>query len=318
MQESATLAASFRSTKVESTSDTAVCARVRLMASSVRNRSPRHARHPLLLLVHRAPFRPDKGDRIRSHHLLRHLAARYRVHLGAFVDDPEEWRRSGEIARFCASAELRPLSPRWAELRSLRGFLDGRPLTLPYFADARMSRWVASVVERERIERAVVFCSSMAPYVDGPRFAGLRRIVDFVDVDSEKWRARAERARGPMRRIWLREARRLLDYERAVASRFARSFFVTAEEAALFRRLAPESGAKIDHYENGVDVAAFDPALPFPSPYPEGSRFVVFTGAMDYWANADAVLWFGREVFPLVLERVPAARFAIVGARPAS
>jgi glycosyltransferase involved in cell wall biosynthesis len=37
---------------------------------------------------------------------------------------------------------------------------------------------------------------------------------------------------------------------------------------------------------------------------------------MDYWANVDAVTWFATEVFPLVLEARPRARFYVVGSRP--
>ncbi|HJX58546.1 MAG TPA: sugar transferase, partial [Thiobacillus sp.] len=46
----------------------------------------------LLFLAHRIPFPPNKGDKIRSFHLLRHLSTRYAIHLGAFVDDPDDWQ----------------------------------------------------------------------------------------------------------------------------------------------------------------------------------------------------------------------------------
>ncbi len=147
---------------------------------------------------------------------------------------------------------------------------------------------------------------------------GSRRVIDFVDVDSEKWRAYAEKRRGLDRWIYAREAKTLLAYERRVAAAFDASLFVSEAEAALFRRLAPETAARVGHMANGVDCDYFSPERAYEDPYWDGTGPVaVFTGAMDYWANVDAVRWFAEEVFPLVRARVPEARFFIVGARPA-
>jgi len=272
---------------------------------------------PLLLLAPRIPFPPTKGDKIRSHHLLRRLASRYQVHLGAFVDDPADWSHRAEVDDLCESSCIMPLDRRWASIRSMAALADGRPLTLAYFADRRMQRWVDGVIVGRGIERIIVYCSSMAPYVDHRRFEALRRIIDFVDVDSEKWRLYAARASLPWRTIWDREARTLLAYERDIAARFDSAWFVTPEEADLFRRLAPESAPRVDHYENGVDVPAEEAVRNFANPYPRGGAVVVFSGAMDYAPNVDAALWFADEILPSVRQQVPEARFSIVGARPA-
>ncbi len=52
------------------------------------------------------------------------------------------------------------------------------------------------------------------------------------------------------------------------------------------------------------------------NPYSAAERALVFVGAMDYWANADAVSWFARHVFPEIRQRFPDTRFYIVGSRP--
>jgi sugar transferase (PEP-CTERM/EpsH1 system associated) len=116
--------------------------------------------------------------------------------------------------------------------------------------------------------------------------------------------------------IYAREARTLLAYERRVAAEMDASVFVSAGEAALFRKLAPEAAARVWDVHNGVDTGYFDPARTYPSPYRAEERVVVFTGAMDYHANVDAVTWFAREVFPLLRRQQEAALFYIVGARP--
>jgi sugar transferase (PEP-CTERM/EpsH1 system associated) len=150
----------------------------------------------------------------------------------------------------------------------------------------------------------------------GPEYAQVQRVLDMVDVDSAKWRAYAASKSWPASWLYRRESLRLFAYERRVTSEFAHTVLVSAAEAELFRTLAPECAAKVSHYENGVDAARFAPEHAFASPYPPGERVLVFTGAMDYWANVDAVVWFAREVMPEVARAVPAARFYIVGGRP--
>jgi sugar transferase (PEP-CTERM/EpsH1 system associated) len=140
--------------------------------------------------------------------------------------------------------------------------------------------------------------------------------VDFVDVDSDKWRQYAERKPWPASWVYRRESRTMLAFERRVAATVDASVFVSAAEAELFRRLAPEVSDRTTHVNNGVDLAFFSPERDYANPYPAGHEVVVFTGAMDYWANVEAVTWFAREVLPLVRQRRPAASFYIVGARP--
>jgi sugar transferase (PEP-CTERM/EpsH1 system associated) len=113
------------------------------------------------------------------------------------------------------------------------------------------------------------------------------------------------------------EARRLLAYERRVARDYDASLFVSAPEAELFRQLAPESTAKIGHFSNGVDTDYFSPDQPHANPYAADERAVVFTGAMDYWPNVDAVQWFAADIFPRLRERFADVKFYIVGSRPA-
>ena len=270
----------------------------------------------LLFLVHRIPYPPNKGDKIRSYHILRHLARSYRIHLGAFVDDPSDWRYQDRIEQLCASTCLFPLHPTSAKLISLIGLLRGEALSLSYFRDRRMQRWVNAMLERSEIKNVFVYSSAMAQYVLNATSPELRRVVDFVDVDSDKWRQYAERKHWPLSWLYRREAETLLTFEQNVAREVDASLFVSAEEAVLFRRLTPEATGTISYMENGVDHDYFLPDAGYEDPYAGCREVVVFTGAMDYWANIDAVKWFVQEVFPQVRSVVQTARFAIVGARP--
>lgn len=270
----------------------------------------------LLFLAHRIPYPPTKGDKIRSYHILKRLARDYRVHLGAFVDDPADWAHRPALEALCASTCLVPLRPLPARARSLAALAHGEPLTLRYYRDSRLQSWVARLLQRGEIQRVFVFCSAMAPYVDAPRYQALRRVLDFVDLDSDKWRQYAASRRWPLAALYAREARTLFSYERDCAQRFDASVFVSAAEARLFCEQAPASAERVSFVENGVDADYFSPLRDYPNPYRPDERVVVFTGAMDYWANVDAVQWFVDEVLPAVRAADSRARFYIVGSRP--
>ncbi|MFB9243760.1 TIGR03087 family PEP-CTERM/XrtA system glycosyltransferase [Massilia antarctica] len=269
----------------------------------------------LLLLIHRIPYPPNKGDKIRSYHLLKHLARYYRVHLGTFVDDPDDWQHLPRVQALCASSHFARLDPTRARVRSLGALLANRSLSLDYYRDKGLREWVGATMAANKIERILVFSSPMAQYAEAYRQA--RRVVDFCDVDSDKWRQYAAQKSWPMSMLYAHEARQLLRYERKVALDSAASLFVSAPEAALFRQLAPESAERTGFFNNGVDTDYFTPHADYPNPFIAGQQALVFCGAMDYWPNVDAVTWFAREIFPAVLARHPAAQFVVVGARPA-
>lgn len=267
----------------------------------------------LLYLVHRLPYPPNKGDKVRSYHLLKHLLASHRVFLGTFVDDPADEEHIDTLRSMCAELHVTRLHPARARIASLAGLVAGEALTLNYYRDDALRRWVRDVAHRQRLDAAIVFSSSMAQYAEG---LGVPMLVDFVDVDSAKWTEYATHHRWPLSWLYRREGRQLLSYERAVAARAARSFFVTERETAMFRRLAPESARRCEALCNGVNADYFAPDPARPSPFPVDELPVVFTGAMDYWPNIDAVTWFTNEMLPRLRSRWPALRFHIAGRNP--
>ncbi len=270
----------------------------------------------VLLLVHRIPFPPDKGDKIRSYHLLRHLAGRYRVHLGAFVDDPADLAHETALRALCPEVRLFPVEPRLRKLASLVGLLTGEPLSVRFYRDRRVSEWIDDLRARGPLDAVVAYSSTMAQFVEGSEWSATTRIADFVDVDSEKWRQYSASGGPPMSWVHAREARTLLAYERRISRSFTRTLFVSAAEASLFVTRAPEAGERVGYYSNGVDTAYFDPAVELADPYPPGGPVAVFTGAMDYRPNIEAVTWFADEIFPHVRAQRPDARFCIVGSKP--
>lgn len=217
------------------------------------------------------------------------------------------------LEALCADVKLRGISTGTRKLHSLKGLLTGEALSLPYYRDAELAAWVDAKL-MSGIDAIVVYSSAMAQFV--MLAEGKRRIMDFVDIDSDKWLQYAQTKSWPMSWIYRREGLRLLDWERRVARRFDAGLFVSAKEADDFRILAPEFAAKIGYYNNGVDSDYFSPDADYANPYSSGERALAFTGAMDYWPNVDAVTWFAREVLPEIRQRFPDVVFYIVGSRP--
>ncbi|MEQ1592413.1 MAG: TIGR03087 family PEP-CTERM/XrtA system glycosyltransferase [Thiobacillaceae bacterium] len=269
----------------------------------------------LLFLAHRIPYPPNKGDKIRSFHLLRHLATRYRIYLGAFVDDADDWQYADALAPYCAEIKLLALHPRRKKLMSLTGLLSGEALTLPYYRNAELARWARQLAQDGVVTRGLGFSSVMAQFMP----SGLARtVMDMVDVDSDKWTQYAPSQPWPMSWLYAREGRKLGAWETQLTQDFDATLLVSDAEAQLLRQRAPLARTKIGAFENGVDAAYFSPDHDYPKPYAPDVQSMVFTGAMDYWPNIDAVSWFAEQIFPAIRKKNPDAQFTIVGSRPAA
>jgi len=269
----------------------------------------------ILYLVHRIPYPPNKGDKVRSYHLLRHLLQNHRVFLGTFLDDPEDEVHVATLQAMCPDLHIERIQPRLARARSLKGFLSGDALSLAYYDRSAMHRWVQRTLEQHRMDASVVFSSVMAQYAQ-PLLPGVPMVVDFVDVDSAKWSEYAPAHRWPMSAVYRREGARLLAYERAVAAQASRSFFVTPNETALFLGKAPEVADRVQSLSNGVNADFFAPVPNRVNPFPVEELAVVFTGAMDYWPNIDGVRWFVDDMLAQLRISNPRVRFYVVGRSP--
>jgi len=267
----------------------------------------------LLYLVHRIPYPPNKGDKIRSFNWLNGLSDKYDIYLGTFVDNNEDKQYIRELRKYCTSVFVEKFNPKVAKIRSLSGLLSGQALTLPYYRNANLQSWVDFVVQENNISLALIFSSSMAQYVDGEKYTSVKRVMDFVDIDSDKWKQYSEKKSGIMKWIYSREAIKLLDYEKQVCEKFDSSLFVSSKESEMFSRLISSGKDKVDFVNNGVDVQYFSPNNNYENPYESNGPILVFTGAMDYWANIDAVVWFSKEIYPIVKQQFPDLQFYIVG-----
>lgn len=271
----------------------------------------------LLLLTQRIPYPPNKGEKIRHFQILKHLAKTHNVHLGCLVDDPDDWQHVETVKSLCADTYVARLDRRFDAISHLKALVTGDALSVALYRHSGLAAWVTRTLATVRPAVVFVCSSNMAPYVLKNPHRGRARIVDLVDVDSEKWRAYAGQNFGPMRWLYRREAKLVFALERRAAHEADYCTFVSEAEADMFRRLVPERADTIVGISNGVDCAYFDPDGGFAAPYNVGVPNFVFTGTMDYVPNVDAVTWFANEILPAIRRNLPDAQFHIVGANPA-
>ncbi len=262
----------------------------------------------ILFLAHRVPYPPNRGDKIRSWHLLRTMANIAPVHVCALWDDQRDLEHLDFLRTTVASVQVAPANP--SKLSAMaRAMITGNSASVSACWNPRLQDCVNQILLERPIKTVFAFSGQMAQFVPEDRETR-RFVMDFVDMDSAKFEAFGGFANR-------QEAKRLFAFEKSVAERADVSLFVSEAEAGLFRRKTDLGPDRVIALENGIDLDAFDPAQSY-EPVGQGSGpLIVFTGQMDYRPNVDAVCGFARDILPSIRAVHPDARFAIVGRNPA-
>jgi sugar transferase (PEP-CTERM/EpsH1 system associated) len=263
-------------------------------------------RPSLLFLAHRIPYPPNKGDKIRSFHLLNTLTRLGEVDLVTHADDPRDLAHVEKLRESCRSVTVFPL-PRWtSRLRAARAVLSGEPLSVAWMTRGLARDFVHALLNERSYDAVVVYSSQGMSYL--PTDCKIPVILDAVDVDSEKWAALSH---GFQPSAWVAgiEARRMRRFERRAHLRSARVVLCTEREAALWsQRIGAEGVVAIT---NGVAQPA---QLSCRNNRVSGR--LVFCGAMDYEPNVRAAEIAATRVLPSLRVQRPDAHLEIVGRNP--
>ena len=268
----------------------------------------------ILFLAHRIPFPPNRGDKIRSHHLLNALAQINPVHVATFAETAEDRACEDQLstvsASHCLVDRTKPLA-----LAGVEALLSKRPVSLAAFDSRKLRDWIAATLAARPIDTIVVFSGQMGQFVP-PDFRG-RVIVDLCDVDSAKFDAYAAGGQ----QVWInrREAELLSEEEARLVGLADATILISEQEARLLAdRIDVNDEAQIRSVGNGIDASFFDPGKTQPHPeLASGAAHFVFTGQMDYPPNVAAVSRFARSILPKVGGEI-AAQFHIVGRAPSA
>jgi len=263
----------------------------------------------ILFLAQRVPYPPNKGDKLRSYNQIRHLSRNHDISLVCLADNGRDVEHAKELGRWCRSVDVVSLPRVASMMRSAVSLFSSRPLTLGYFYSSKLRALIEKKMRDENFDLIFVYCSSMAQYVE--QVESIPRVIDFVDVDSEKWCQYARYAKFPYTWLYALESRRLRRYEKLLANTYQHCFLVSEKETDDFRRLVAPC-LTLTPILNGVDGELFKPLV---ERY--DSKTIVFTGAMDYFANVEAVVYFVREILPHISSVIPDVKFYVVGSNPA-
>jgi sugar transferase (PEP-CTERM/EpsH1 system associated) len=261
----------------------------------------------VLFLCHRVPYPATSGSKIRPFNTICHLSAQgHRVTVASLARSAEEAQAAAGLGAYCERALIEVIPDQVAWLRTAASLASTRPMSFGYFYSPRLARRTAQELDSGSYDLVFVHCSSMGDYVRDAR--GAVTVLDYCDMDSQKWREYAAYRAFPLSTAYWLEAVRLEHAERRLGARYDLCTCATAVEIASLRELGITTPS--DWFANGVDATQFTPA---PDYDPE---LIVFVGRMDYYPNQQAVLMFCRDVLPRLRMRRPELRFAIVGANP--
>ncbi len=275
----------------------------------------------ILLLVHRVPYPPNRGDRIRSYHLLKFLAEKGSVSLATLADEPLPPADREHLERLCCRVAIESVGGAGRWLRATTSLLRGRSATEGLFESPALRNTIRAWAREIKFDSVVVFCSSMGPYSGLAELGGAQLLVDFVDVDSQKWFDYAARAAPPNRWLYALEGRRVRKLERSLTDRAAAVVLASEYEADVLRSFHETrraigilNGVDLDYFSSsamsGANAEIKQNALSLtPS-------LCCFIGVLDYRANVEGLRWFCSEIWPHVRQQVPGAIFRIVGRRP--
>ena len=268
----------------------------------------------VLMLTHRLPYPPDRGDRIRSYHMLRLLSGQFDLAVACTSDEPVWLQHHQLLSTMARRVAIQPISNRWSKLKSVRAVLAGKPATSASYYRAGLADQIRQWHEQQPFDVVLTYCTGMIEYarlLTHPGTAGPRprHIIDLVDVDSVKWRSYARSAWVPMRWVYAAEARRLRQIEAGRFDQFDAVVVSTATEAQVYREHVCDRD-NLTVVANGVDMEYF-------SPLPDAdSKTIVFVGVLNYRPNVDGIVWFVNKVMPQFRQQEPQAKLLIVGRHP--
>ena len=265
----------------------------------------------VLVLDEEVPHPLNTGKKIRTFNLLIHLAREFEIDMIVHRDGATK-----EALAALESAGIRiHVAPSGIPRKKGLGFLvrlflnlfSGRPYSVASHARAPYKAKLEALMRAG--EYSLVHCE-WTPYASYT--LGLRQpwIVAAHNVESQIWKRMAGQERSWPRRLFIREqARKMRAFERRVFAEIPGAIAVSDADGAWIR----EAGCReVVVVPNGVDAEAFRP-VEIESDSTEPS--LVFTGALDWRPNQDAVRWFLETLHPLLEVEGPYS-LKIVGRNP--
>jgi sugar transferase (PEP-CTERM/EpsH1 system associated) len=262
----------------------------------------------ILYLCHRFPYPPKRGGKIRPFNMIRHLSAQgHQVTVCSLVRSDVEAEEGRGIAPHCAGFEMAQVSNPVQVLRMVARLPLTTPSSMGFFYSQRLAAKVRELLAAHKWDLIFVHCSSVAQYVE--HVHDVPKILDFGDMDSQKWLEYANSKPFPLSLGYRLEGVKMLAAEKRLARRFDLCTATTRAEWETLDGYA--TGAATDWFPNGVDAGFF-----CASGEPFDADTISFIGRMDYYPNQECMARFCAQTWPLLRAQRPALKLLIVGADP--
>jgi sugar transferase (PEP-CTERM/EpsH1 system associated) len=249
---------------------------------------------------------------------MRHLAARHDITYLSFAD-PSQTAADRDGMRAVAS-ELVTVPRREPPKASARFYLDAARYVVdnvPYAVAKYRSAAFAAALQEMLATRSfdAVVCDFLPPVVNLPEHLPCPAILFTHNVEAEIWRRHAETAANPATRFLLTQQwHRMLRFEEQALARFDLILAVSDADRRTFERLYPGALKAPAHVvQTGVDTGYFAPQA---ATRADRRAHLVFTGSMDWLPNEDGMLYFVRDILPLIRQAEPDTTLSIIGRAP--
>ncbi len=261
----------------------------------------------ILYVCHRFPFPPKRGGKIRPFNMIRHLSQNHQVTVASLARSDDEAREGEGIAPHCAAFEMARVSNPVQVARMVVRLPTTVPSSMGFFYSPTLARRIRELLRGTRFDLIFVHCSSVAQYVADVQ--GVPKILDFGDMDSQKWLEYAQSKPFPLSLGYWLEGSKMLREEKRLAARFDLCTATTRAEWETLRGYGVDVPS--DWFPNGVDADFFAP---------DGTAYdpdtISFIGRMDYYPNQQCMADFCANTLPLLRAERPNIKLTIVGADP--
>lgn len=272
----------------------------------------------ILFIAQRVPYPANKGEKIRSYNQIKFLAELgFSIDVVAPFELIEEKEFSDQLSEFnniyCTAL---PLPHKLIRLTT--GFIKNESLSVANFYSSKLQTKIDQLLSVNNYHAIVCTSSAVAKYLfkSKPLKATKNKpllLMDFMDLDSDKWRQYSDNSAWPMSWVYSREANLLGEYEKTIQQAFDACFFIAEPEVTLFKKALANNGENIYTLGNGLNTQEFYPAPSLPKN--QAPKFI-FTGVMDYKPNVDAVIWFVENCWQEIITKYANAEFIIAGMNP--
>lgn len=269
----------------------------------------------ILIVCRELPYPPDAGYKIRTFNLIKGISKRNSISLVCYEGSETQEGYVREMKEYCEFVKLVKREDK-SKIKQLPGLakdlISGLPWYVKYSKSREMQHAIFEIAESRDFHIVHIDDPYMAANLDQVLKAGVRKSVTFHNIESISYKRISKIEKNLYHKIrdflnWLPMQR----WETRIAERFDLSIVMSSVDLQILK--SKNEKLRIAVIPNGVDTHSLRPLA-----FSDQKYNISFVGAMDYPPNRDAVLYFYRQVLPLIRERLPKTKFFIVGRRPAT